>query len=270
MQKVSLLITTYNVKDHLSVTLDSIRVQDYGSIEVIIVDGGSQDGTLDLIREFEAEYSGISERAEEKIADEECAEDYFADKQMAFTVRWISEPDKGLYDAMNKAWAMCSGDIVAVCNDRLCTPDAVTKLVRAIRQGGANCIGAHADLVYMDGERVVRTWHMGEGKLEDGWMPGHPTLFLKRRIYEQYGIYDISYRCAADYEFMVRFLKDEENRLAYVPEVLVAMFYGGTSNAGLRNYLVSFKEGYMALKKNGVPHPLLITIKRTFRVLRQF
>ena len=111
---------------------------------------------------------------------------------------------------------------------------------------------------------------MGEGKLETGWMPGNPTLFLKREIYEQYGTYDIRYRCAADYEFMVRFLKDERNRLAYVPEVLIAMFYGGTSNAGLRNYLVSFKEGYLALRKNGVPMPLLVTVRRTLRVLTQF
>ncbi len=254
MQKVSLLITTYNVKDHLSATLDSIRTQDYPLIEVIIVDGGSQDGTLDVIREFAAEY----------------AVDRFDGETKTITVRWISEPDRGLYDAMNKAWFMCSGDIVAVCNDRLNKPDAVTKLVRAIGQGGADCIGAHSDLVYMDGGRVIRTWHMGEGRLADGWMPGHPALFLKRAVYEKYGIYDISYRCAADYEFMVRFLKDEKNHLAYVPEVLIVMFYGGTSNAGLGNYLVSFKEGYMALKKNKVPHPLLITIKRTFRVLRQF
>lgn len=270
MYKVSLLITTYNVKDHLSVTLDSIRSQDYPLIEAVIVDGGSQDGTLDVIREFAAEYAVYQEQSDEKITDEGHAEDRFAGKTKTITVHWISEPDKGLYDAMNKAWSMCSGDIVAVCNDRLYKPDAVTKLVRAIEQGGAECIGAHSDLVYMDGERVVRTWHMGKGKLADGWMPGHPTLFLKREIYEKYGIYDVSYRCAADYEFMVRFLKDERNHLAYVPEVLIVMFYGGTSNAGLSNYLVSFKEGYMALKKNKVSHPLLITIRRTFKVLRQF
>lgn len=244
MYKVSLLLTTYNSAMNLPLTLQSIQEQTYSPIEVVIVDGGSKDGTVALIQDF-ARNGGLE-------------------------VKWVSEPDKGLYDAMNKAWFMCSGDIVAVCNDRLCTPDAVTKLVRAIEQSDESCIGAHADLVYMDGERVVRTWHMGEGRLADGWMPGHPTLFLKREVYEKYGAYDISYRCAADYEFMVRFLKDEKNHLAYVPEVLVAMFYGGTSNAGLRNYLVSFKEGYIALKKNGVPHPLLITIKRTFRVLRQF
>lgn len=254
MTKVSLLVTTYNVKNELAVTLTGIEKQDYAPIEVVIVDGGSDDGTVDLIREFAKRHPESKQTA----------------GGPAMTVRWVSEPDKGLYDAMNKAWTMCSGDIVAVCNDRLCTADTVTKLVRAIEQGGENCVGAHADLVYVEGERIVRTWHMGNGRLTDGWMPGHPTLFLKREIYERYGTYDIGYRCAADYEFMVRFLKDESNRLAYVPEVLIAMYYGGTSNAGLRNYLVSFKEGYLALKTNGVRHPLLITVKRTIRVLRQF
>ena len=124
-----------------------------------------------MIREFAGRYPGC-----EAAADD-----------LPISVRWISEPDRGLYDAMNKAWAMCTGDIVAVCNDRLCTTDAVTKLVRAIERGGEKCIGAHADLVYVEGERVVRTWHMGEGRIRDGWMPGHPTLFLKRQIYERYG-----------------------------------------------------------------------------------
>lgn len=254
MIKVSLLVTTYNVREDLKITLAGIEQQDYASIEVVIVDGGSDDGTVDVIREF---------------ADRHPDRGGTADTP-AMAVRWISEPDKGLYDAMNKAWAMCSGDVVAVCNDRLCTTDTVTKLVRAIEQSGENCIGAHADLVYVKEGRVVRTWHMGQGRIADGWMPGHPTLFLKREVYERYGTYDIRYRCAADYEFMVRFLKDENNLLAYVPEVLIAMYYGGTSNAGLRNYLVSFKEGYQALRKNGVRHPLWITVKRTIRVLRQF
>ena len=249
MQKVSLLVTTYNDKDNLAVTLQSIESQDYGNIEVVIVDGRSQDGTPGLIERFA---------------------DAHREKDDPITVRWISEHDRGLYDAMNKAWAMCTGDIVAVCNDRLCVQDAVTKLVGAIEHAGEGCVGAHSDLVYIQGDRVVRTWHMGEGSLKEGWMPGHPTLFLKREVYEKYGVYDISYRCAADYEFMVRFLKEGQNRLAYVPEILISMFYGGTSNAGLHNYLISFKEAYQALRKNKVAHPLLITIRRTWRVLRQF
>ncbi|MBD5444596.1 MAG: glycosyltransferase [Lachnospiraceae bacterium] len=242
--KVSLLLTTYNSIENLPITFEGIQNQTYPHLQIIIVDGGSTDGTVALIEQF-AGTSGLE-------------------------VRWISEPDRGLYDAMNKAYRMSDGDIIAVCNDFLCDKDAVTLLVEAIEKTGDGCIGAHADLRYANGDKTVRSWHMGQGNIKQGWMPGHPTLFLKREIYEKYGEYDISYRCAADYEFMVRFLKDSENKLAYVPKVLISMFYGGTSNAGLSNYLVSFKEGYMALKKNGVKHPLIITLKRTWKVLRQF
>lgn len=248
MKKVSLLVTVYNAKENLAVTLKSIEEQDYQNIEVVIVDGASTDGTVDLIRQFEKR---TAHRA-------------------GLNLKWVSEPDNGLYDAMNKAYRLSTGDIIAVCNDRLCRPESVSSLAAALEAGGPSCVGAHSDLVYVDGERVVRRWHMGEGKLSEGWMPGHPTLFLKREVYEKYGLYDTAYRCAADYEFMVRFLKDENNRLAYVPEVLISMFYGGTSNAGIRNYLISFREGYQALKRNGVGFPLWITLRRSMRVLLQF
>lgn len=246
--KVSLLVTVINAKKTLPATLQSIEGQDYTDLETVIVDGGSTDGTLEMVQDFAA-------RMEDR---------------QGFSVRWVSEPDGGLYDAMNKAFRMSSGDIIAVCNDRLCKQNAVSKMVEALEQGGPACVGAHADLVYVEGERVIREWRMGQGRITEGWMPGHPTLFLRRAVYGKYGLYDISYRCAADYEFMVRFLKEPENRLAYVPEVLVAMFYGGTSNAGLKNYLVSFQEGYRALRKNGVSHPLWITLRRTMRVFSQF
>ena len=246
--KVSLLVTVFNVEETLPLTLASIEGQDYGEIETVIADGGSTDGTVELIRQFAA-----------RMAD-----------RPGFSVRWVSEPDEGLYNNKSKAIRMSSGDIIAVCNDKLCKPYAVSRLVAALESGGPCCIGVHSDLVYVEGERVIRQWHMGQGRISEGWMPGHPTLFLRRQVYEKYGFYDTSFRCAADYEFMVRFLKDEKNRLAYVPEVLVAMFYGGTSNAGLGNYLVSFKEGYQALKKNGVSRPLWITVRRTVRVLLQF
>ncbi|MDE7247541.1 MAG: glycosyltransferase [Lachnospiraceae bacterium] len=246
--KVSLLVTVMNVKESLPVTLASIEEQDYRDIEAVIADGGSTDGTVELIEQFAA-----------KMAD-----------RQGFSVRWVSEPDGGLYDAMNKAFRMSTGDVIAVCNDKLCKPYAVSRLVEALERGGSHCVGAHSDLVYVEGERIIRQWHMGEGRISQGWMPGHPTLFLRRSVYEKYGLYDTAYHCAADYEFMVRFLKEEGNVLAYVPEVLVAMFYGGTSNAGLGNYLVSFQEGYQALRKNGVPHPLWITMRRTLRVLLQF
>lgn len=244
MKKVSLLLTTYNAAQNLPITLKSIQNQTYEAIEVVIVDGCSTDGTVELIKDFAVNSS--------------------------LEVKWLSEPDKGLYDAMNKAYNLSTGDIIAVCNDRLIERDSVATFVEAIESAGSDCVGAHSDLVYVEGEKIIRGWHMGQGTIRQGWMPGHPALFLKREIYEKYGQYDITYRCAADYEFMVRFLKDDKNKLVYLPKVLISMFYGGTSNAGLQNYLVSFKEGYMALKKNGVKHPLIITLKRTWRVLCQF
>lgn len=246
--KVSLLVTVYNVKETLPITLLSIEEQDYPDLEVVIVDGGSTDGTVELIQAFVERTKG----------------------RRGFSVRWVSEPDNGLYDAMNKAFGMSAGDVIAVCNDKLCKPNAVSKIIAALEQEDEDVVGVHADLVYVEGGRIIREWRMGQGRILEGWMPGHPTLFLRRAVYEKYGLYDTSYRCAADYEFMVRFLKEPENKLAYVPETLVAMFYGGTSNAGLKNYLVSFKEGYMALRKNKVPHPLGITLRRSLRVILQF
>lgn len=244
MYKVSLLVTTYNSVVNLPITLNSIQEQTYENVEIIIVDGKSTDGTVALIEQFA--------------------------KVSKYEVKWVSEPDKGLYDAMNKAYRMSTGDIIAVCNDKLCKKDAIALLINAIMQGGSECVGAHSDLVYVNGSKVIRSWHMGQGNIRQGWMPGHPTLFLKKEIYEKYGQYDLSYTCAADYEFMVRFLKEEKNKIAYVPQVLVSMFYGGTSNAGLKNYLISFKEGYTALKNNHVKHPFVITLRRTLRVLMQF
>ena len=101
-------------------------------------------------------------------------------------------------------------------------------------------------------------------------MPGHPTLFLKREIYEKYGLYNPEYKIAADYEFMIRFLKDRENKLAYLPRTIIRMYYGGTSTCDTGSYLKSLKEGHRALKDNGVNGAFLIDFLRTCRVLLQF
>lgn len=153
--KVSLLVTVYNVKETLPITLQSIAMQDYPALEVVIVDGGSTDGTVELIEAFAARMEG----------------------RQGFSVRWISEPDDGLYDAMNKAYRMSSGEVVAICNDKLCKPNAVSLFVEAIKQGGECCVGAHADLVYVEGERVVRTWRMGQGGFRRAGCRGTPHCF---------------------------------------------------------------------------------------------
>lgn len=240
-KKVSLILTTFNCGDNLIKTLDSIKKQDYPDIEVVIKDGGSTDGTLEVIREYQ--------------------------ENSALDIHTKSQKDTGIYDAMNQGYAMSTGDVIAFFNDVFTEPSAVSKLVAAIDDG---YVGVHADLVYKDGERIVRKWNMGKGSIYGGWLPGHPTLFLKREIFEKYGLFDTSYRISADYEFMVRFLKDEENQLAYVPETLVSMFYGGASSGGLKNYIRSLVEGHHGLKKNRIRMAWWIDVRRTIRVLMQF
>ena len=216
------------------------------------MDGASTDGTLEYIQKLSRKYDGTDGRRH---------------------VVWTSSPDRGLYDALNKAVRMASGAYLIVANDLLAKRNSLSKLTRALE--GAGACGAHADLVYADhieGKTVIRRrWHMGNShRIFTGWMPGHPSLLLKREIYEAYGKYKTDYRIAADYEFMMRFLKDRQNRLAYVPEVLVQMYYGGTSTARFSDYVDSFREGYRALRENNIPFPFLTTCFRTVRVLLQF
>lgn len=244
MKKVSLILTTYNSEDNLKKTFESIESQDYPSIEVIIKDGGSSDNTLNIIQKYEARSRHI--------------------------VKWSTGRDSGIYDAMNQGYQMAAGDIIVFFNDLFSGPQAVSKMVRVIEEN-PDCVGAHADLVYATDERIVRYWKMGPQKsLYRGWMPGHPTLFLKKEVYEKYGLYNTEYVIAADYEFMIRFLKDRRNRLAYLPEIIVKMYYGGTSTSSSGSYLLSLKEGHKALKNNGIKGAWWIDFLRTCRVIMQF
>lgn len=241
-KKVSLILTSYNCRENIKRTLKSIEQQDYPAIEVIIIDGLSTDGTVDVIKEYE--------------------------KNTKYQCQWVTEKDKGLYDAMNKGFRLSTGDIVAFFNDLFLTSKAVSLMVAAIEEGDYD--GAHADLIYAQDDKVKRYWRMGQGKLINGWMPGHPTLYLKRDIYEKYGLYNIEYKCSADYEFMIRMLKDGEIRLAYVPFTIIRMYYGGTSTESAGSYVVSLKEAHQALKENGIKYAWWIDFRRTIRVAKQF
>lgn len=244
MQKVSVITMTYNDCENLRKCVKQILAQDYEEMEYIIVDGGSTDGTMEVILE-----------AKEVLKDR---------------LIWVSEPDKGLYDALNKGIKMATGDIVGIMCDEFASPQIVSKMVKAIEE--SSCDGVHGNINYVDGDRIVRKWRMGQGTIRTGWMPGHPTLYLKREVYEQYGLYKIDYKIAADYEFMIRILKDQKVKLAYIDEVLVHMFHGdnSTSTGGLSNYIASLKEGHRALKENKVPFAFVTDFIRIVRVVLQF
>ena len=240
--KVSIITTTYNDKENLKKIIAQVKKQDYDNIEYVIVDGGSTDGTREVIAEEEA---------------------YFGDR-----LKWISEKDKGIYDAINKGIRLSTGDILGCCFDQYAGPDVISKMVAIMEKEGTD--GVHGDLYYMEGDKVVRYWHQGQGNIRFGWMPGHPTLYLRKSVYDKYGLYKTDYRISADYEFMIRILKDDKVKLSYLPEVLIYMSHGGTSTNSLGAYLAGMKEGHRALRENGVRFAWFTDLCRTLRVLAQF
>ncbi len=267
--KVSLILTTYNCKENFRTTMESILTQDYPNLEIVVKDGGSQDGTLELVQEYEARFQPVTQpEATRQDSHTNSALPEIGNAPIR-TFVWRSAPDTGIYDALNQGIKLSTGDIIAVCNDRFTRSDAISLLVKAIQEK-QDSIGVHADLVYADGDRIIRRWHMGQGKIRAGWMPGHPTLYLKRDVYEKYGLYDTSYRCSADFEFMVRVLTDHEEQLAYVPETLISMYYGGTSTGSLKSYLRSINESHTALVRNGVRPAWWIIFRRILKTIHQF
>ena len=240
--KVSVVTTTYNDIENLKRILAEVKKQTYPNIEHIIVDGGSTDGTVDLLKELEEKEPG--------------------------RISWMSEKDNGIYDAINKGICMATGDIVGCCFDRYADEGVLMRMVEIIEKEGTD--GVHGDLCYMDGDRIVRKWHQGQGVIRSGWMPGHPTLYLKKEVYDRFGLYRTDYRISGDYEFMVRILYRKEVTLSYLPEILIYMSHGGTSTNSLRAYVESMMEGHRALVENHVPFAWVTDLCRVVRVLSQF
>ena len=240
--KVSVVTTTYNDIENLKRILAAVKKQTYPNIEHIIVDGGSTDGTVDLLKELEEKEPG--------------------------RISWMSEKDNGIYDAINKGIRMATGEIVGCCFDRYADEGVLMRMVEIMEKEGTD--GVHGDLCYMDGDRIVRKWHQGQGIIRSGWMPGHPTLYLKKEVYDRFGLYRTDYRISGDYEFMVRILYRKEVTLSYLPEILIYMSHGGTSTNSLGAYVESMMEGHRALVENHVPFAWVTDLCRVVRVLSQF
>jgi glycosyltransferase involved in cell wall biosynthesis len=198
-------------------------------MEHLVVDGGSNDGTLDIIRAYDGRIS-----------------------------KWISEPDKGIYDAMNKGIRLSSGDVIGFLqsDDVYAHERVVENVVEAFRRFEVDSV--YGDLQYVhkrDLNKVVRNWKASvyrEGRFKSGWMPPHPTFFVKRMVYDRFGYFNTNFRIAADYELMLRFLEKHKISTHYIPEVLVKMRVGGASNGSVKNMLVKSYEDYRAWKVNGL------------------
>lgn len=230
--KISVITATYNCGKTLRTTLESIAAQTHSDIEHLVMDGGSKDGTLDLLRGWTAH---------------------------ALTLE--SGKDKGIYDALNKGIAKASGEVVGFlhADDVLQDERVLEKIAYVFEDPAVQAV--YGDLVYVaqdDLTRVIRTWHSGPfqlRRLRQGWMPPHPTFYARRALYERLGGFDLQYRIAADYDNMLRLLSDGDRRgikVAYIPEVLVRMRTGGISNRSLRNILQKSREDLRIARSNGV------------------
>ncbi|MFT5716073.1 MAG: glycosyltransferase [Oleiphilaceae bacterium] len=245
--KVSIITATYNSAATISDTLQSLNVQSYENIEYIIVDGASKDNTLEVIKQ-----------------------------QCSRVTTIISEPDKGIYDALNKGIEAATGDIVGYLHsdDLFAYPDAVKDIVATFTQYNTDAI--YADLQYVSKDNtdtVVRLWQSGEyhrDKLTSGWMPPHPTFYMKRSCYEQFGLFDLSFKIAADYDSILRYLWQKKVSMSYLPKVTMKMRVGGASNRDLKNIILKTKEDIRALKNSHVPWVQAVVIKNVSKIPQFF
>jgi glycosyltransferase len=241
--KISIVTATYNSEKNISTCLQSVAGQTHKNIEHLIIDGGSTDKTMEIVKSFPS------------------------------VSKTVSEPDKGIYDALNKGIQLATGNIIGFLHsdDELAAPDTIQKIVEVFANN--NTQGVYGNLIFVnEGDKVVRTWQsksFERKNIKNGWMPPHPTLFLRKGAYQKHGLFDISFKTAGDYDFMLRVMKDNEMELAYLPEVITRMRMGGASTGNIKQLYLKSKEDIIALRKNGFRFPFLILAAKNFRKLPQ-
>ena len=191
-------------------------------------------------------------------------------------IKWVSEADEGIYDAMNKGIRMTTGEIIGTLNaDDYYASDDVLAEVRSV-MADPEVDGCYADLDYIEADnpaRVVRAWRScayRKGLFRQGWMPAHPTFFVRKSVYEKWGLFDLRYRLAADFELTMRFIEVAGIRTRYVPRVWVKMRVGGATNGKIRNILRGNWESFLACWKNGIRVPPWFVLHKILSRLPQF
>ena len=240
--KISIITATYNSEKTLRDTLDSILAQTYPDIESIIVDGASKDGTMDIVREYEPRFEG--------------------------RMRWISEPDKGIYDAMNKGIKMASGDVIGVLNsdDFYHDERVVEDIANAFIQKNVECV--YGNLVFIDENdmnNTLRIWKGSQhecGSFLSGWHPAHPTFYVKSIWFERFGAFKLQYAVSADFELMLRFIEKGQIRNAYLDRYFVKMRMGGESTKSVHNIITGNKNILRAIRDNGFKPTKFYLIRR--------
>lgn len=245
--KISVVTITYNSGKTLRDTMDSVLSQTYRNLEYLLIDGGSQDDTLAIINSY-------------------------PDNR----IRWISEPDNGIYDAMSKGTRMATGVVVGALNsDDFYPDDQVLERVAAAFKA-TNSDAVYGDLNYVDHldvSKIIRNWVSGDYNRENflwGWMPPHPTFFLRKAAFEQFGYYNPDFKSAGDYELMLRMLYKHHLKATYIPYVQVVMRAGGVSNASFRNRVRANREDKRAWKLNGIQPKWFTLLMKPLSKLKQW
>jgi glycosyltransferase involved in cell wall biosynthesis len=245
--KISVITVTYNSAQTLEDTIKSVVNQTYPDIEYIIVDGLSKDDTLNIVKKYEGKIAKV-----------------------------VSEKDNGIYDAINKGVDLATGEVVAILNsdDLYNGENVIAQIMKTFAETNADAV--YGDLVYVERtniDKITRTWNSGkykEGKFIKGWMPPHPSFFVKRWCYKRFGKFHTTFKTSADYELMLRFIHVNKIKLAYVPEVLVRMRLGGQSNVSLANRLEANREDRKAWEMNGLKPGRLTLIRKPLSKIFQF
>jgi glycosyltransferase involved in cell wall biosynthesis len=223
--RVSIITVSFNSAETIRDTIDSVLAQDHKNIEYIVVDGASKDSTMAIVNSYGGQ-----------------------------VIRSLSQPDRGIYDAMNTGIEISTGEIVGFINsdDFYASDRAISSVVRVFKEQLVDAV--YGDLCYVrqrDTSRVVRYWRSSSfkvGAFSDAWCPPHPTFFVKRSVYEEFGGFDLNFKIAADVELMMRLLEVHRISSAHIPEVLVKMRMGGETNRSIQNIIGQNREIMRALR----------------------
>lgn len=248
--KVSIITVVYNNESTIDYAIQSVLSQDYPNIEYIIVDGNSTDATLEKIHEHKESIN-----------------------------HFISEPDRGIYDAMNKGLKLATGGIIGILNsdDFYVNDNIISEIINEFEDKKVDLV--FGDVVFVKPENLdkITRYYSSDNfhpdKFAWGWMPAHPSCFLRREIYEKYGYFETDYKIAADYEILTRFMAKYGISYSYIPKVFVKMRTGGVSSANFKSNWILNKEIVRACRENGIktnmPKVLLKYFTKIFQLIRK-